>query len=210
MADFKIDPDYKEVAERLRDLFTKHPEASMRGSYDLLVADGKFYIAYTAECYRTPDDTAPGIGTAWEPVPGATSFTKGSELQNAETSAWGRAIIAVGASESKKIASADEIRSSQARESAPEPRVAAPASVERVDQIKAAVQELEIEGWVKEQEFGWPWSTEEADAIEAKISSERKLINTNAATVPLADPKYTCPDCGTAGGGHTSECPGPF
>jgi hypothetical protein len=52
---------------------------------------------------------------AWEVFPGRTPYTRGSELQNAETSAWGRAIIAVGASDSKRgIASREEVRNRQA------------------------------------------------------------------------------------------------
>jgi hypothetical protein len=74
-----------------------------------------YFIVYVAAAYRTPDDAAPGIGAAWEPYPGQTPYTLGSELMNAETSAWGRAIIAVGASDSKRgIASREEVRNRQA------------------------------------------------------------------------------------------------
>jgi hypothetical protein len=117
--------DYKEVSERLRDLFAKHPEASLRGTYEFV--DG--HVIYRAECYRTPDDPAPAVGTAWEEVPGRTPYTKGSELQNAETSAWGRAIVAAGASESKRIASADEMRLANDRRTAPKPQ-RSPSGVE--------------------------------------------------------------------------------
>ena len=73
------------------------------------------FIAYTAEAYRGPDDQAPGVGAAWEIYPGRTPYTLGAELMNAETSAWGRAIIAVGASDSKRgIASREEVRNRQA------------------------------------------------------------------------------------------------
>jgi len=51
---------------------------------------------------------------ASEPVPGKTNFTRDSELMNAETSAWGRALIAVGAADAKRgIASANEVRNRQ-------------------------------------------------------------------------------------------------
>jgi hypothetical protein len=66
-------------------------------------------VAYVAAAYRTPDDPRPGIGVAWELYPGTTPYTRDSELMNAETSAWGRAIVAVGIP-TKKIASADEVR----------------------------------------------------------------------------------------------------
>lgn len=110
--------DYKEVSERIADLKAKHPDASLRPAnpdepFKVVTIADKTFIAYTAACYRTPDDQAPGIGVAWEPFPGRTSYTKDSELQNAETSAWGRAIVAALASESKNVASANEVRNRQ-------------------------------------------------------------------------------------------------
>ena len=78
---------------------------------------GKSWVVYTAEAWRDENDPAPAQGTAWEPVPGPTSFTKDSELQNAETAAWGRAIVAVLASDTKEgIASREEVRNRQTEE----------------------------------------------------------------------------------------------
>src|SRR5690606_40824121 len=69
-----------------------------------------------AAAYRTPDDQRPGIGMAYEPYPGRTPYTRGSELQNAETSAWGRAIVAALAADTRRgIASAEEVRRSEER-----------------------------------------------------------------------------------------------
>ena len=112
---FQIDPSYKDVAERIQDLKAKHPEASLgvidpAKPYDIVTIGPKTFIVVTAVCYRTPDDLAPGVGIAWEPFPGPTPYTKDSELQNAQTSAWGRAIVAALASESKAIASLEDVR----------------------------------------------------------------------------------------------------
>jgi hypothetical protein len=74
-------------------------------------------IHAVADAFRTVDDPHPGVGNAWEPIPGKTTFTRDSEVQNAETAAWGRAIAACGI-KTKKIASADEVRARQ-----PEPKV---------------------------------------------------------------------------------------
>ena len=72
------------------------------------------FLVVVAAAYRDRDDPRPGVGMAWEVFPGRTPYTRGSELQNAETSAWGRAIIAVGASDSKRgIASREEVRNRQ-------------------------------------------------------------------------------------------------
>lgn len=113
--------DYIDVATRIAevrgDAERHYPDGSFQAwePFRMVEVDGATYVAYTAAFYRTPDDPRPGIGSAWEQVPGKTAFTRGSELQNAETSAWGRALIAALAADSKKgIASADEVRARQA------------------------------------------------------------------------------------------------
>jgi hypothetical protein len=112
---FDLDPNYKQVPERIKDFKEKHPEGRLRPMdtarpYWLEVIEGQAFIVYAAAAYRDADDQLPGIGLAWECFPGKTPYTKGSELQNAETSAWGRAIVAALASESKSVASAEDVR----------------------------------------------------------------------------------------------------
>ena len=104
-------PDYVDVAERIRMFYERYPDGALQSWAEprLFCVGDKTYIAYGAAAFRNPDDAHPGVGWAWEPVPGPTPFTKDSELQNAETSAWGRAIVALGF-ETKHIASADEVR----------------------------------------------------------------------------------------------------
>ena len=68
---------------------------------------------YRAEAYRTSDDPRPGVGYASEPYPGTSNFTRDSEIMNAETSAWGRAIAALGIAVHRGIASAQEVRAAQ-------------------------------------------------------------------------------------------------
>lgn len=118
--------DYIDVATRIVEFREKYPEGSLQQvKYELLevpvytkdketgeVSQSavRVYLAYTAAAYRNPDDKLPGIGTAWEPIPGPTQFTRDSEMQNAETAAWGRAIVAALAADTKKgIASKDEV-----------------------------------------------------------------------------------------------------
>jgi len=82
---------------------------------------GRDYVEYTAAAYRTADDPRPGIGTAWEPIPGTTEFTLDSEVQNAETAAWGRAIVAALAADTTKgIASLEEAENRQPDDTEPE------------------------------------------------------------------------------------------
>jgi hypothetical protein len=121
--------NYIDVAQRIANFREQYPGGSLQPAdpahpWEQAVVtgygkDGKAFtatmIVYTAAAYRTADDLRPGIGVAWEVFPGRTPYTLGSELMNAETSAWGRAIIAVGASDSKKgIASREEVRNRQA------------------------------------------------------------------------------------------------
>lgn len=123
---FKLDDSYNTVAERIVEFREKFPEGSLQlVKYELLevpvytkdketgdvVKSGvRVYLAYTSAAYRTPDDPKPGIACAWEPVPGPTQFTRDSELQNAETASWGRAIVAALAADTNKgVSTRDEV-----------------------------------------------------------------------------------------------------
>jgi hypothetical protein len=121
--------DYIDVAQRIAEFRVKHPEGSLQPLNpehpfeirELAGADknGKeirgTFIIYTAAAYRSPDDPRPGVGCAYEVFPGRTPYTAGSELQNAETAAWGRAIVAALAADTRAgIASQQEVRNRQA------------------------------------------------------------------------------------------------
>lgn len=110
---------YVDVAERIRIFREKHPAGSLQPldhsrPFWVETIDGKSFICYAAAAYRTSEDRCPGIGLAWEPFPGPTTFTKDSELMNAETSAWGRAIVACLVADTQRIASAQEVRNRRA------------------------------------------------------------------------------------------------
>ena len=112
--------DYIPVNERISAFIAKYPDGSLRPlwpdePYRVLGEGETKWLVYGACAFRTPDDQAPGVGLAWEPVPGRTPYTRGSELMVAETSAWGRALAAIGIATNKSIASAEEVRSAQER-----------------------------------------------------------------------------------------------
>ncbi len=114
--EYKGPLDYIDVATRIVEFREKYPEGSLSQVNLQFISDfaGKDWVVYTAAAYRTPDDQQPGMGTAWEPVPGPTRFTRDSEVQNAETAAWGRAMVAALAVDTKKgVASAEEVRNRQ-------------------------------------------------------------------------------------------------
>lgn len=125
---FQLSDDYITVAERIVEFRDKHPEGSLQPwnraqPYTIETINGNPCFVVVAAAYRTDDDERPGIGMAYEPVPGSTPYTRGSELQNAETAAWGRAIIAVLAADAKRgIASREEVEQQRAREEQPQPR----------------------------------------------------------------------------------------
>ena len=106
--------DYIDVAARITQFYEKYPDGRLTTvDWDVKPdLDGKTFVWVHAKAYRTPDDPLPGDGIAWEPVPGPTSFTRDSELMNAQTAAIGRAIVSLGF-DTKKIASADEVRARQ-------------------------------------------------------------------------------------------------
>lgn len=132
---------YIDVAARIVEFREKYPDGCLRPAnldrpYDIVTADGKTFVVVVAAAHRTPDDPTPGIGMAWEPFPGPTNFTRDSELQNAETSAWGRALVAVLAADTKQgVASADEVRARQ-----PQPET--PALTQMQQSVKDALGEL--------------------------------------------------------------------
>jgi hypothetical protein len=109
--------DYVDVAERIRQLFEKYPEASIQTSFEgIQDVAGQTYLIVKATVYRNPEDTKPGIDYAWELVPGRTPFSKGSELMVGSTSATGRAISMLGIATKRSIATKQEIQAAQARQ----------------------------------------------------------------------------------------------
>lgn len=114
---------YNTVAERITEFAAKYPDASLQSEWQMVLVptpvkgeDGTWttldrpILVFKGFAYRTPDDPRPGIGHASEPIPGKTPYTKDSEWANGETSAWGRAIVAALAADTRKgVASRDEV-----------------------------------------------------------------------------------------------------
>ena len=106
--------NYVDVPTRIKQLKAKYPEAVLRPynpaePFRIVDIGGREFIIYTAACYRTPTDPMPAIAVAAEPVLGSSPYTKNSEVMNAETSAWGRAIMAALAVDEPHIASREEV-----------------------------------------------------------------------------------------------------
>ena len=103
--------NYVDVPQRIKLFYEKYPEGSLQLDPDLKFqqVDDQLIVIGQAYAYRHPGDEKPGVGTAQEYLPGKTNFTRGSEIQNLETSCWGRAIGALGIGIDKAIASREEV-----------------------------------------------------------------------------------------------------
>lgn len=166
---------YIDVAERIAEFREKYPQGSLQQKSLEFVRDfgKKDWVVYTAAAYRTPDDERPGIGTAWEPVPGPTNFTRDSEVQNAETAAWGRALVATFAVDAKEIASKQEVVARTA------PRIVEPVDEvlvnEWVETLEAATSLPQLQGaW---EGAGAAGVTREQKVIAAKDKKKAELTN---------------------------------
>lgn len=114
--------DYVEVKDRVAAFNVKFPEGGIQT--EIAHLSDKLVIV-KATVYRTPMDSIPSVAHSQMNIPGKTSFTKDSEVENAETSAVGRALAFLGFEVKKSLASADEVRNKQAP--APKPSRPAPA-----------------------------------------------------------------------------------
>lgn len=110
--------NYTEVKDRIAEFYAKHPEGSLQFEFQgQMNIQGQDIIWGIAYAYRTPDDLRPCTGTAWEFVPGKTPFTRGSEMMNLETSAFGRCLGAMNIGlNGKGFASAQEINMAKQRD----------------------------------------------------------------------------------------------
>ena len=101
---------YVTVAERHRLALEKWPELRVQETPPKLIEAGnQLFIEVTTTVWRTPDDPLPAIASCWEAFPGTTPYTRGSEQQNASTSALGRCLGLMGVAIEAGMASKDEI-----------------------------------------------------------------------------------------------------
>lgn len=174
MADFQMN-DYVDVAERIRDFRAVFPMGSLQQvSIDFREVAGSWWVIYTAAAYRTQDDTRPGQGTAWEPIPGKTNFTRGSEVQNAETAAWGRAIVAALAGDTKRIASREEFQNRRAEQDHEAAMNAAKGAVKAAWEASGQTFTLEAVRDAYEQATALPIADATADDLNRYAATLRR------------------------------------
>lgn len=128
--------DYVDVKERIRLFYEKYPDGRLTTDEPVATSepDGTPRIWVKALAWRTADDPHPAEGWSWMVLPGSTNFTRGSEIENTQTSAWGRAIGALGIGIDKSIASANEVANKQDDK----PETAASLNAKEKARLKAA------------------------------------------------------------------------
>lgn len=109
MSGFNLD-DYVTVSERLSAFYDKYPNGSIQSDI-IELADNR--VVMRAMVYREPADERPSVAHSALSIPGTTQFTRGSEIENAETSAVGRAIAMMGFEVKRGVASREEVQGKQ-------------------------------------------------------------------------------------------------
>jgi len=113
-----MDQGYLLIADRLAAFVRDHPTGRIEtellySQFDPAVSTGLVVVG--AKVFKDGGSSVPdGMGMSGMQIPGTTNFTKGSEVENSETSAIGRALAAVGylaknPDGSARFASDDEI-----------------------------------------------------------------------------------------------------
>jgi hypothetical protein len=115
MAGFDLE-SYTTVQERISEFYKMYPDGSLQFEFKGILEGSPLMMWGIAYAYRHQGDQRPGIGTAAELIEGKTPYTRGSELQNLETSAWGRCLAALGLGLSKGIASKQEVQAAKDRQ----------------------------------------------------------------------------------------------
>jgi hypothetical protein len=193
MASYKGPLDYIDVATRIIEFREKYPTGSLQSWKDPYVIEVKMpdgnlksYMVYSAAAYRSPDDQLPGVGWAYEPIPGPTNFTRDSELQNAETAAWGRAMVAALAVDTKKgIASSEEVRNRQTKTTdAPQAKTPA-AKREYTEEEKASAfavfSLVETQSDVEELKAAWQLNLDLLDVVVEGATLRDHILARKAA-----------------------------
>lgn len=112
-----MDNGYKMVSERHAQFCIDHKEGVVKNTVEHFFYDAaqqKGFVTVKSEVWKerstaVKGEPADGVGNASMPIPGPTSFTRNSEVENAETSALGRALAMIGYHAKESLASGEEI-----------------------------------------------------------------------------------------------------
>lgn len=123
--------DYVPANERILEFYRRFPDGAIATTSPVAVPGRADLLMVQAIVYRSPDDRVPTTAWATEFMEGKTPYTKGREVENASTSAIGRALGYLGIGIKGGLASADEVREQRARQDTPQkPKKASVSPVE--------------------------------------------------------------------------------
>ena len=106
--------DYVDVPTRLAEALKRWPNLRIQETRPVIVTvDNQQYVEISCTVWRDDTDPLPTTAYCWEPIPGRTPYTKGSEMMNASTSCLGRALGFLGMGIGKSIASRNEVQARQ-------------------------------------------------------------------------------------------------
>ena len=106
--------DYVDVPTRLAQALKQFPDLRIQETKPIIVTvDNQQYVEISCTVWRDANDLVPTVAYCWEPIPGRTPYTKGSEMMNASTSCLGRALGFLGMGIGKSIASRNEVQARQ-------------------------------------------------------------------------------------------------
>ena len=122
--------DYVDVPTRLTQALKQFPDLRIQETKPIIVTvDNQQYVEISCTVWKDANDLLPTVAYCWEPIPGKSPFTKGSEMMNASTSCLGRALGFLGMGIGKSIASRNEVQARQ------------PATVADVRPIRADLEQ---------------------------------------------------------------------
>jgi hypothetical protein len=135
--------DYVQVNERVIAFYQQYPDGVLQSE---IVELSEKRVVIKAYAYRSPSDLLPGVGHSMMMIPGLTSYTRNSEVENAETSAWGRALAALGFEVKRGIASQNEVDNK--RDDGPDPADSFRATA---DKRVTDAQALSVRTWCRSE-----------------------------------------------------------
>lgn len=167
--------DYVPVAERLVAFYDKYPEGSVQS--DIIELSDK-RVVMRATVYRNAQDERPSIAHSALAIPGKTGFTRDSEIENAETSAVGRAIAMMGFEVKRGVASREEVQNK--RDDGPAKTLGSPPDVHDPGGIVGIVEPA------KDSPDFEPHPTPDGYAVTFKLRGDRGGIKVVASS-PIAE-----------------------
>ena len=106
--------DYVDVPTRLAQALKQFPDLRIQETKPIIVTvDNQQYVEISCTVWRDCTDLMPTVAYCWEPIPGKSPFTRGSEMMNASTSCLGRALGFLGMGIGTSIASRNEVQARQ-------------------------------------------------------------------------------------------------